>query len=120
VMQAVSSPPHRRRSPPELAVPALPEGFNSVNWADETGSAGSGNVPLTNNQQAQMAAELGYTKTSSYSHGQLVFTNGKTYISYDKDSHSGGTWKMATSIDRLSSKSTRMGSYDSNLNWIAE
>lgn len=48
-----------------------------------------------------------------------MFKKGNRYITSDVDSHSGGTWKMADSIRNLGSKSTRMGTYDANLNWIA-
>jgi hypothetical protein len=48
-----------------------------------------------------------------------VFTHGKRYIVQDIDSHSGGTWKMARSVDALRKKDARMGTYDHELNWIA-
>lgn len=68
----------------------------------------------------QAAKELGYEKTNYRSHGQSVFYNSKTktYITPDVDGHSGGTWKMADSVENLSSKRTRMGTYDSKLNRI--
>ena len=68
------------------------------------------------------AKELGYKKTNYTSHGQSVYYNSKTktYISPDADVHSGGTWKMARTVQELGKKETRMGTCDANLNWIAE
>ena len=33
-----------------------------------------------------------------------IFTNGKTYISPDKDSYKGGIWEMAKSPEKLNHK----------------
>lgn len=44
----------------------------------------------------------------------------KTYITADADGHIGGVWKMAKSVKALSSKSTRMGTYDATLRWIGK
>jgi hypothetical protein len=74
--------------------------------------------PLTNTQAKDMANRLGYRSTKFVSSGQRVFTNGKTFITQDIDSHSGGLWKMASSVANLASKSTRMGTYDYDLNYI--
>lgn len=62
----------------------------------------------------------GYSKTNEYCHGQAIYYNRKhkTYISFDVDSHNGGVWKMAKSIEALSSKNTRMGTYDKYLKKI--
>jgi hypothetical protein len=65
-----------------------------------------------------MANRLGYRPTKFVSSGQRVFTNGKTFITQDIDSHSGGLWKMASSVANLASKSTRIGTYDYDLNYI--
>jgi hypothetical protein len=45
--------------------------------------------------------------------------NGKNFIVQDIDSHSGGLWKMADTIKGLGSKTTRSGTYDYDLNYIA-
>lgn len=60
----------------------------------------------------------GYRKTNYRSHDQPVFTNGKDYITPDKDGHNGGVWKKGRTIEDLSRKETRMGTYDKDLNWI--
>jgi len=49
---------------------------------------------------------------------QKVYTNGKNFISPDKDGHNGGIWKKANSVEELNSKETRDGTYDENLNKI--
>jgi filamentous hemagglutinin len=46
------------------------------------------------------------------SHGEDVFTDGKTFITRDVDGHCGGVWKM------FNRRGTRMGAYDANLNRI--
>jgi RHS repeat-associated protein len=93
--------------------------IKGVDWADETGSFSlSGNTRLTNAQAVDMAERLGYRPTNRRVRDQIVFTNGKTYIVQDTTSHSGGLWKMATSVERLSSKQTRMGTYDYNLDYV--
>lgn len=68
------------------------------------------------------ATNLGYKLIKERSHEQLVFKslNGKTYITYDCDNHNGGYWKMATSVKNLQRKSTRMGTYDKELNRIGD
>ncbi|MCJ1880741.1 toxin C-terminal domain-containing protein [Pseudomonas nitroreducens] len=52
--------------------------------------------------------------------GQAVFKKGSFYITRDLDGHNGGAWKMATSVKDLSSRSTRMGTYDQNLKRIGD
>lgn len=47
-------------------------------------------------------------------HGQKVYTDGKSYLTPDVDSHNGGVWKM---FDR---KGNRTGTYDADLNWIGK
>jgi filamentous hemagglutinin len=49
-----------------------------------------------------------------------IFTNGKTYISPDVDSHNGGAWKAAKSVKKLGSKKTRLGTYDAGLERIGD
>jgi Novel toxin 21 len=40
---------------------------------------------------------------------------GLTYISPDVDSHNGGTWKAASSVENLAKKETRLGTYNEDL-----
>ena len=48
-------------------------------------------------------------------HGQKVFTNGKTHISRDIDSHNvSDGWKM------FNKKGDRLGTYDANLNRVKD
>ncbi|HLP82429.1 MAG TPA: toxin C-terminal domain-containing protein, partial [Nitrosomonas sp.] len=63
----------------------------------------------------------GWTKISERSHGQPVYKNGQYYISPDVDGHNGGVWKMCKgSPKNLRNRSTRMGTYDANLNRIGD
>ena len=62
----------------------------------------------------------GYKRTKYKSHGQSVYTNGKDFISPDKDGHNGGVWKRAKTLKDLESRDTRMGTYDEFLNRIAD
>ena len=74
---------------------------------------------MTTKMADEAAERLGYKRVhGQYSHGQPVYSNGKTYITPDVDQHSGGVWKMAKTIKDLYDKSTRMGTYDEFLNWI--
>jgi len=74
---------------------------------------------------AAKAKKLGYIKTNYRSHGQAVYHRSKAksslkYITPDTDSHNGGYWKAASSVKNLGSKSTRSGTYDSNLKRIGD
>lgn len=65
----------------------------------------------------RIAREMNYRKTNAYSHGQPVYFNSKApralrYITIDYDSHNGGYWKAASSVEELAKKSTRSGTYD--------
>ncbi|MBO8176867.1 MAG: hypothetical protein H0Z31_05335 [Bacillus sp. (in: Bacteria)] len=75
---------------------------------------------MTTAQATALAYSLGYKKTSYKSHGQPVFKKGNRYITPDVDSHSGGVWKMATSVKNLGSKKTRLGTYDASLKRIGD
>lgn len=77
-------------------------------------------APLTGPAATKAANGLGYQKTNYRSHGRPVFTNGKNYISPDVDGHTGGVWKMAKTPEGLNKKSTRLGTYDSQLNRIGD
>jgi len=63
-------------------------------------------------------------KIGGFSNDQLVFQRisgrGPKYISPDADVHSGGVWKGANTVKDLFNKSTRLGTYDANLNWIGK
>lgn len=81
----------------------------------------------TTAQATQKATELGYVKINERSNGQPVYkaTNsakvkGLPYITPDVDGHIGGAWKAASSVERLNSKSTRLGTYDVNLKRIGD
>lgn len=76
----------------------------------------------TNKEIAAAAAELGYVKTNKRSKGKYIFSHpkGKNYITHDLDSHNGGFWKMAKTINGLKSKHTRLGTYDKFLNRIGD
>ena len=52
--------------------------------------------------------------------GQKVYKHYKKdiYISPDADSHVGGKWKAAKSIEKLRSKKTRLGTYNEKLERI--
>ena len=68
--------------------------------------------PLTNSQAKDLASELGFKKVRDIpfnSHGKAVFTNGKQYITPDRDGHNGGVWKV---FDR---KGRRVGTYNKDL-----
>jgi hypothetical protein len=74
---------------------------------------------LTNPQAKDLAKYLGFTKVEgAKSNGELVFSNGKVFITLDNTSHNGGVWKMAKTIKNLGSDKTRMGTYDALLNYI--
>ncbi|MDR0488506.1 MAG: toxin C-terminal domain-containing protein [Propionibacteriaceae bacterium] len=78
-------------------------------------------IPRTNKEATEAAKSLGFWKLRGPdSHGQAIFTNGKVVISLDKDRHNGGVWKMAKTREDLKSKSTRMGTYDGELNRIGD
>ena len=71
----------------------------------------------TNSYSKKYAGDLGYTKVNNqYSHGSAIYYNPNAsgnmqYISVDKDSHNGGYWKAASSIEGLFSKATRTGTF---------
>lgn len=75
-------------------------------------------LPLTNKQATDLAKYLGFRLERGVKvHGELVFTNGKTFITADNTSHIGGIWKQAKSIKDLK-KDKRMGTYDALLNYL--
>ena len=75
----------------------------------------------TTAEATQAAKDLGFTKVNERSpHGAPIYANGKVYITPDVDSHIGGFWEMAKKIKDLFSKSTRLGTYDADLNRIGD
>ena len=75
----------------------------------------------SNAKYVTVSQPKGYRKIKQKTHdGMPVYTNGKQYISPDKDGHNGGIWKMADSPEKLGNKSTRNGTYDENLNRIGD
>ena len=77
-------------------------------------------VKITTKDATVIAKQLGFEKTKYLSHGQAVYQKGNKYITLDIDSHSGGFWKMADSVENLGKKSTRLGTYDVALNRIGD
>lgn len=84
---------------------------------------------MTAKESKKVAENLGYVKTNYLAkNGEPIYYNKKTktYISQDVGSangmgpHNGGVWKMAKSPNDLNKKSTRMGTYDKELNKIGE
>lgn len=75
-------------------------------------------TPLTTSQATDLARYLGYRPTNRTLDGQRVFTNGKSYIVQDQTSHIGGVWKIAKSVQALSSKATRQATTDALLTEI--
>ena len=63
---------------------------------------------------------LGFTRTNFRSHDQEIFVKDGVYITLDAESHNGSVWKMATSVDNLKRKNTRIGSYDKDLIKVAD
>jgi RHS repeat-associated protein len=89
--------------------------------SDESGAFrpfGSRPTPLTNAQATDLARWNSFTPTNQTLRGQTIFRSSNRYIVQDIDSHAGGIWKMAGSPRALGSSSTRMGTYDAELNRI--
>ena len=69
----------------------------------------------TNSELRKIAKDYGYTEVKKqFCHGQLIFTNGKYFISHDVDQHNGGFWKKAKTIAKLYSREARLGTYERN------
>jgi len=93
---------------------------NTLKIVSETRKKWGAGVQITNKQALEVAQQLGFKKTSFYSHGKSIFQKGNQFITIDADSHNGGFWKMANSVENLLSKKTRLGTYDKNLNRIGD
>lgn len=101
---------------------------NSCDVADSANDGGEW-VRMTSKESAAAAKELGFEKTNMRAkNGEPIYYNKKTktYISQDIGSgdgsgpHNGGVWKQAKTPEKLNSKSTRIGTYDANLNRIGD
>lgn len=63
----------------------------------------------------------GYKRINEKSkYGMPIFSNGKNCISPDRLGHNGGIWKKADSVKELKSRTTRLGTYDKDLNRIGD
>jgi len=98
--------------------PGIPEegaiagGLSKLALAGRAASA----VRLTSPEIRTVAAGLNATVVKGQlAHGQLIFKWGKKFISYDVDGHhSGGFWKVATSVKNLQA-GHRIGTYNMHL-----
>jgi hypothetical protein len=78
------------------------------------------NQRMTNKEAKKQAKKLGYDREvkdpllKKGAHGNKFFTNGKNFITADRDVHSGGAWKM------FDSSWNRIGTYDIDLNRIGK
>lgn len=68
------------------------------------------------------AEKIGYKKTNYFSNKQPVYevtkaskVKGLRYITPDVDSHKGGAWKAARTVEDLHSDKTRLGTYNESL-----
>ena len=85
------------------------------------GNRDAHNRPFASTKEATAAAaKLGFSKTNYFSEREPVYKKGHLYITPDRTSHNGGVWKMAGSVEGLKQRSTRMGTYDANLNRIGD
>jgi RHS repeat-associated protein len=80
----------------------------------------SGPVYKTTKEATAAAEALGFKRINETVQGQAVFRRGNDFIARDVDGHNGGAWKMADSVKNLSSKATRAGTFDSQLNRIGD
>ena len=106
----------------------LPEGYTSSPalkgdpyHPDTVADRSAENQDLYSPTDSDRAADLGYDrriptqKAPFNSHGQEVFSNGKNYITPDWDGHNvTGGWKL------FSRRGVRIGTYDSDLNYVKE
>ncbi|MHA7269656.1 polymorphic toxin-type HINT domain-containing protein [Arthrobacter sp. HLT1-20] len=76
---------------------------------------------LDKDEATDLAQYLGYRSAGrEKSYGQPIFKNGKDFITPDNTGHVRGTWKKAKTIDALKSDTTRQGTYDPLLRWMAK
>ncbi|WP_053983766.1 toxin C-terminal domain-containing protein [Niameybacter massiliensis] len=73
-------------------------------------------IKYPNKEIKQIAEKLGFVLTKYRTfNNQLIFTDGKNFISHDVDQHNGGFWKMAKSIKKLNLKNSRCGTFSCDL-----
>ena len=73
-------------------------------------------IKFKNKEIAKLAEDLGYHKINQMTrNSQLIFSNAKNYISFDVDQHNILGWKMASSPQKLNSKTTRTGTFSLDL-----
>lgn len=77
-------------------------------------------VYKTTREAAAAAKALGFVRINELSQGQAVFKKGGMYITKDNGGHIGGAWKAATSVKNLGSETTRLGTFDVNLERIGK
>ncbi|WP_157761075.1 toxin C-terminal domain-containing protein [Chitinophaga caeni] len=66
-----------------------------------------------------MKLPKGFKKTNLVSHEQKVYSDGKRWITPDKDGHNGGVWKVYDNPNDVGkNKKHRDETYDSDLNKI--
>lgn len=101
-------------------LPTLTRVYNFEVDGDHTYFVGESHVWVHN--ACNIKIPDGYVKIKDRSHGQAIYYNQKKglYISRDVDSHNGGVWKMAKSPRELTSKQTRLGTYDADLMRIGD
>ncbi|WP_455682004.1 toxin C-terminal domain-containing protein [Streptomyces uncialis] len=106
----------------------LPEGYKSSPalkgdpyHPDSVAARSAQNRELYAGSVGDRAGGLGYRtripaqKAPFDSHGQVVFSNGKNYITPDVDGHNvTGGWKM------FNRRGQRIGTYDPDLNYLKE
>ena len=95
------------------AIHGIKNGKNSLNTVSFIQGSGKNAVKITT------PIPKGYHKLHNSKKGD-VYTNGKYFISPDKDGHNGGVWKMARKESDLWSRDKRMGTYDKELNRIGD
>jgi hypothetical protein len=102
---------HRRGAPPPANTPSA--SASTAGAPAPGGQDQKSNQRMTNKEAREQAKKLGYDKEVKNapfkSQGNKVFTNGKNFISADRDMHSGGAWKMFNRAGQ------RLGTYDINL-----
>ncbi|MEV8321588.1 ricin-type beta-trefoil lectin domain protein [Kitasatospora sp. NPDC056731] len=59
----------------------------------------------------KIATKMGFVKVGGRSHGADVYQKGNVFISRDQDKHTGGGWKAASSVKKLGSNNTRLGTF---------
>lgn len=102
-----------------LGIAAIKNSITGGNGSDVScGESGDLTKKFSNDKITEIAQKLGFQRTNYYSKGQIVYKKGNKYITLDVDSNNGGFWKMADTIKGLSSKKTRLGTYDINLTRI--